>query len=104
MIHSCKIQCHTMDASQADLLGLEDDGKWLPFSFHMDMVLACKMTTDVEGESLYNCTTLFTEMGESYIIDTPYAKFSKIFYNYHSPDGSVSSSDKDVNDNDLPNF
>ena len=54
MIHTCNIHCHTMDLDRADLLGVADKGKWLPFAFHMDIVVACKMTTDDEEELVHN--------------------------------------------------
>lgn len=82
-IHKCKIHCHTMDPDQADLMGMEDRGKWLSFAIHMDVVTAVKLSTDDEDQPIFGCTTLFTELGESYIIDTPYEEFLDIFYAYH---------------------
>lgn len=82
MIHECKIHCHTMDLAKAELMGFIDQGKWLPFAFHMDMVSAIKMTSDDEEEPTYNCTTVFGDAGETYIIDTPYKKFLKIWQDY----------------------
>lgn len=84
MIHSCNIHCHSIDMSQADLLGIsKDKGKWLPFAFHMGIVTACKMTTDDEDEIVHGCTTLFTENGENYIIDTPYRIFESLFIQFN---------------------
>lgn len=96
MIHTCNIHCHTMDLDRADLLGVDDKGKWLPFAFHMDIVVACKQTTDDEDELVYNCTTVFTDHNDTYIIDTPYAEFAALFQLYHT-DASSSKSDE-------PNF
>ena len=93
MIHTCNIHCHTMDLDRADLMGLTDKGKWLPFAFHLDIVVACKLTTDDEEETVYNCTTVFTDQGDSYIIDTPYTEFQTIFQLYHTSDGSEPAED-----------
>jgi hypothetical protein len=93
MIHTCNIHCHTMDLDRADLMGLTDKGKWLPFAFHLDIVIACKLTTDDEEESVYNCTTVFTDQGDSYIIDTPYTEFQTIFQLYHTSEGSKPAED-----------
>lgn len=93
MIHTCNIHCHTMDLDRADLLGVEDKGKWLPFAFHMDIVVACKQTTDEEQEPVYNCTTVFTDQNDSYIIDTPYTEFITLFLMYHQDSASPKSSE-----------
>ncbi len=92
MIHTCNIHCHTLDLDKADLMGIEDKGKWLPFAFHMDVVIACKMTTDEEDLLPFGCTTVFTDHGDSYIIDTPYNEFQTIFQMYHS-DSTKESTD-----------
>jgi hypothetical protein len=97
MIHTCNIHCHTMDLDRADLLGVDDTGKWLPFAFHMDIVVACKMTTDDRDEEVYNCTTIFTDHSDTYIIDTPYTEFISVFQMYHEDPSSSSK-------NDEPNF
>jgi hypothetical protein len=81
-IHSCNLHCHTIDPEKLDLMGLEDTGKWMPFTFHMDIVIACKLTSE-DQETLHNCTTIFTEHGDAYIIDTPYTEFSALFTSYH---------------------
>lgn len=93
MIHTCNIHCHTMDLDRADLLGVDDKGKWLPFAFHMDIVVACKMTTDDEEEQVYNCTTIFTDQNDTYIIDTPYTEFMTVFQMYHTDASSENSDD-----------
>jgi hypothetical protein len=92
MIHTCNIHCHTLDLDKADLMGIEDKGKWLPFAFHMDVVIACKLTTDEEDLLPFGCTTVFTDHGDSYIIDTPYNEFQTIFQMYHS-DSTKESTD-----------
>jgi hypothetical protein len=86
-----------MDLDRADLLGVDDTGKWLPFAFHMDIVVACKMTTDDRDEEVYNCTTIFTDHSDTYIIDTPYTEFISVFQMYHEDPLSSSK-------NDEPNF
>jgi hypothetical protein len=94
MIHTCNIHCHTLDLDKADLMGIDDKGKWLPFAFHMDIVIACKLTTDEEDLLPFGCTTVFTDHGDSYIIDTPYNEFQTIFQMYHSDSTKES---KDLN-------
>jgi anthranilate/para-aminobenzoate synthase component II len=49
----------------------------------MDIVVACKLTSLEEDSLTYNCTTIFTEHGDTYIIDTQYAEFQKMFVDYH---------------------
>lgn len=83
MIHECKVHCHNLDLELSDTLGIEDKGKWLPFCFHMDMIMAVKMATDDEDELPFNCTTLFTTDGETFIINTPYSEFIRLFKAYH---------------------
>jgi hypothetical protein len=69
-------------------IGEEDMGKWMPFIFNMGIVEAAKLTSDEKDLPTYNCTTVFTNSGEAYIIDTPYEKFFSIFkeYNEEFPD------------------
>ena len=93
MIHTCNIHCHTLDLDKADFMGIKDKGKWLPFAFHLDIVVACKLTTDDEEETVYNCTTVFTDQGDSYIIDTPYTEFQTIFQLYNTSEGSKPAED-----------
>jgi hypothetical protein len=94
-IHTCHLHCHSIDPEKMELMGLEDKGKWMPFSFHMDIVIACKLTSE-DDESLTNCTTLFTEQGDAYIIDTPFTEFQQMFISYHNADAPAPSS-KDLN-------
>jgi hypothetical protein len=84
MIHQCKVQCHTIDPKTAELTGLEDTGKWLPFIFNMEIVDAAKLSSDDTDSPTYNCTTIFTAQGDTYIIDTPYEEFFKKFEQYNS--------------------
>lgn len=82
MIHKCNIHCHALDINKAELLNLEDRGKWLPFAFDLGIVIAIKQTNDDEDELTYNCTTLFTNTGDSFIIDTPYEEFEAVFESF----------------------
>jgi len=84
MIHRCNVQCHSMEAQKSELLGIEDEGKWMPFVFKMEMVEAIKLTSDDEDAHTYKCTTLFTHNGDTYIIDTDFEKFAKLFADYTS--------------------
>lgn len=73
MIHRCKVQCHTVNPTEMDLLGIkEDEGKWLPFAIDLNSISAIKMSTDERGEPTYRCSTIFCRDGSSYILDTPY--------------------------------
>lgn len=84
MTHQCKVQCHTMESSTIESLGIEDNGKWLPFIFDMDIVDAAKLSNDEEDGITFGCTTIFTKSGDSYIIDTPYKEFFKKFAEYNA--------------------
>jgi hypothetical protein len=84
IVHQCNVNCHAMEAEQAKLLGVEDLGKWMPFMFDMDMVVAAKLTSDDEEAFTYNCTTIFTNGGDTYVIDTPYTEFFRIYKEYKS--------------------
>ena len=84
MIHTCNVHCHALDPSDTDLLGIDDKGKWLPFAFLLDTVVAIKQSTDEEEEMLFNCTTVFTDRGETYTIDTPFFTFQDIWMQYMS--------------------
>lgn len=96
MLYKCKIHCHAIDIDKANALGIEDEGKWLPFIFHLGVVIGAKMTSDETDESTYNCTTVFTEHGDSYIIDTPYLKFIRLWEEFHNDDQSKGETDTEL--------
>jgi len=73
-----------MDAKTAEELGIKDEGKWLSFVFSMDIITAAKMSSDEEDSPTYNCTSIFTNNGDTFIIDTPYEEFYKKFLDYNS--------------------
>jgi hypothetical protein len=52
----------------------------------MDIVVAIKLSTDEEDLLPFGCTTVFTESGDTYIIDTPFDEFEQIFLYYHEED------------------
>lgn len=79
MKHVCNIHCHTLDVDKMEMMGIEDKGQWMPFAIDTDSVVACKLTSLEEDTLTFGCTTLFTENGDTFIIDTPYDKFLKIF-------------------------
>lgn len=99
MTHECKVQCHTMDIKTAEDLGIEDNGKWLPFVFSMDIVTAAKLSSDESDSPTYNCTSLFTTTGDTFIIDTPYVEFFKKFKQYN--DLQIIIKDEDSEEDDL---
>lgn len=76
MIHKCKVQCHTMSAKEMETLGLqESETKWMPFMFDMSCIDAAKQSNDEEDSETYNCTSIYTKAGDTFIIDTPYFEF-----------------------------
>jgi len=100
MIHECKVQCHSMNIKDMDALGIEDNGKWLPFIFDMDMVEAAKLSSDELDSPTYNCTTIFTRGGDTYIIDTDPQEFFKKFTQWNN--FSILDREDDISDeNDL---
>lgn len=83
-VHSCNLHCHTIDPTKLERMGIDDDpGQWMPFSFLMDSVASCKLTSNEEELLVYNCTTIFTVDGDTYIIDTPYEDFQQKFTRYY---------------------
>ena len=100
MIHVCNIHCHTLDIEKAELMGLEDRGQWMSFAFHLDVVVAIKLTSLEEDSLVYKCTTVFTEHGDTYIIDTPYEEFLPVFLDHYegnkAKDQKNSSSSPDL--------
>jgi len=83
MVHKCKVQCHTVSATEMDLLGMKDDGvKWLPFAIDLNVITAIKMSTDEVEEESYNCSSIFTTHGDTFILDTPYHDMVEIWANY----------------------
>ena len=93
MVHQCKVQCHSVDTKTAELTGIEDPGKWLPFSFSMDIIDAAKVASDEEDSPTFNCTTIFTNTGTTFIIDTPYEQFSKKFVEWNTLQFIIRDSD-----------
>ena len=83
MIHRCKVNCHTINPTEMDLLGFNDDnGKWLPFAIDLGVVTAAKMSTDDIEEPTYNCTSVFTNTGDTFILDTHYLDFMNKWESY----------------------
>jgi hypothetical protein len=71
-----------MEADKAALLNMKDNGKWLPFMFDMDIVVAIKLSSDEEEDFTYNCTTIYTMDNDNYVIDTPFSIFARMFKEY----------------------
>lgn len=84
MIYDCNIFCSTMDEDQAEILGVEDKGIWLPYAFILDSVMAIKMSTHDEESLAFGRTTIFTHDGNTFIIDTPYDKFARVWKEYYA--------------------
>jgi hypothetical protein len=89
VVHRCKVQCYSLDKEKADSLGIEDKGKWLPFLFDLGSVDVIKMTTDEPDSEVFNCTTVFLRNGNTYIIDTHFEQFAKIFEDYYNNYGTI---------------
>lgn len=77
--HECKVYCHSIPQEQADILNITDNGKWLPFTIYLGCVNAFKMSTDEDEDGTQYCTTVYTDAGDIYILDTPYTKFNEIW-------------------------
>jgi Na+-transporting NADH:ubiquinone oxidoreductase subunit NqrF len=73
-----------MDLKTLENMGIEDHGKWLPFIFDMDIVEAAKLSSDESDSPTYNCTSIFTKSGDTYIIDTPPHEFFKKFIEWNT--------------------
>jgi hypothetical protein len=84
MVHQCKVQCHTVDPKTAEDLGIEDNGKWLPFLFNMDTIDAAKESSDDSDSPTYKCTTIYTNNGNTFIIDTPFDEFQKKYIEFNT--------------------
>lgn len=82
MIHECNVNCRSMDLATVESLGIEDPGKWLSFCIDMKYVYGIKLTSDDETDPIFNCTTLYAVDGDTYIIDTPFEEFKKLFITY----------------------
>lgn len=82
--HECKVYCHSLPQEQAEALNITDSGKWLPFTVYLGCINAFKMSTDEDEEGTQFCTTVFTETGDAFILDTPYHEFSKIWKKFIS--------------------
>lgn len=80
MIHRCKVECRRHSEDTEKLLG-ENPSVWLPYAFLLDIVTSIKMASDDDEDFNYECTTIYID-DRSYIIDTPYRKFEKIWIEY----------------------
>lgn len=85
MVHKCNIHCHDIDPEKMHIMGMDDNenSTWMPFCFHMGIVIACKLSDNEVGGFSYNCTTVYTEQGDTYSIDTPYREFEEKFIRFN---------------------
>lgn len=96
-LHDCNIHCHTIHPDKMDLLNIEEDqGKWMPFLFDLDIVVAAKLTSEDEEELVYNATTVFTESGDTYIIDTPYTEFFRLWKSHVGSSSGLLDDNRDI--------
>lgn len=84
----------SMIPGKAESMGIEDPGKWLPFMLDLNIVNAVKMTTDDRSHNTYGCSTVYCADGETFIIDTPFTKFTAIWEKFFDTD-DVSLGDDD---------
>lgn len=96
MYHECKVYCHAIPQEQAEILNITDNGKWLPFTIYLGCIIAFKMSTDEEDDGTAFCTTVYTETGDVYILDTPYDKFNKVWKKFMDMEDDVDGDD-DIN-------
>jgi hypothetical protein len=95
--HECKVYCHAITPEQAEILNITDSGKWLPFTIYLGCINAFKMSTDEDEDGTQFCTTVYTETGDVYILDTPYHEFSKVWKKFISGEEESSDGEDDVN-------
>ena len=91
MIHRCRVFCHDPDPEHMEILGLagaQAGGRWLPFSFRVDLVGACKLTSEDPGSPYQGCTSIFLEGADTFIIDTPYPRFATMLEAFYEPQAS----------------
>ena len=95
MIHRCKVECHKHDKITEEIIG-NVPSVWLPFSFLLDTVVAIKeASVDPEDES-FRCTTLYMDHERSFIIDTPYIKFEKLWIDFMTGELIDDTSDDNI--------
>jgi hypothetical protein len=80
MFHECKVYCHAIPEEHAKALGMDNPvGKWLPFTIYLGCINAFKMSTDEDEDGTQYCTTVYTDTGDIYILDTLYKEFNTIW-------------------------
>jgi hypothetical protein len=79
MIYECKVLCSTMEEDQLEDLGIQDPGTWVELAIELDTVKAIKRTNATPKEQHYNATSLFTDYGDTFIVDTPYPRMLQIW-------------------------
>jgi len=81
MIHRCNVECHKHDTLTQELTG-DTESIWLKFSFLLDTVVAIKETSSDTDDFNYKTTTVYMDENRSYIIDTPFTVFEKIWIEF----------------------
>lgn len=98
MYHECKVYCHSIPQEQAEILNITDSGKWLPFTIYLGCINAFKMSTDEDEDGTQYCTTVYTDAGDIYILNTPYKEFNKIWKNFMDMENDITDGgDDDIN-------
>lgn len=97
MLHKCNIHCYSMDDDISEMMEVEDDGKWLPFMFSLDLITAIKCSSDDKEDFSYNCSTIFPSIGDVFTVDTPYNMMMSIWSSYYSKKHGYSLSTEEDN-------
>jgi len=84
MVHRCNVECYRHDQATQEIMGSENGAAsvWLPFTFLLDTVTAIKEASDDPEDANYRCTTLYMDDTRSFIIDTPFVRFEKIWIDF----------------------
>lgn len=104
MIYECNLLCHSVSENDIEKMNIDDKGKWLPFAVDLFTVYAVKMTTDTKKELAYLSTTLITEFGQQFVIDTPYKKFITLWKEFNKNKYPADDEDLDLTDGNTPDF
>ena len=80
MIHHCKCECRKHDKDTEELLGTSPS-IWMDFAFCLDTVNAIKLSSMDEDDFDYGGTIVYMP-DRTFVIDTPYKVFEKIWVEY----------------------
>lgn len=92
----CKVLCSSSDADKLEDLGIMDPGIWTDMVLDLDCVVAMKRSGADENEDkeLYHSTTVYTEFGDSYVLNVPFEKMAGVWMGTTIEEGD---SNKEIN-------